>query len=745
MAMPRSIAGRGIALGFLGCLCSLLLMGLASASASAGAGVGAGGLASGQGEEGGELSLKGIYRLQLDPAAPTLGEALQPGEPASELHPGELILLSGQGFTPDCVVMFGELAAEPLFPPLSGDSQLVVMVPPKLPPGEVAVYVLREGEGKGEGERSEVKQLYVAACEGQLESELDHGQLGRETHWAFLAMDKFLFFAEQAIWLQLEELPPAIQGFAIETSNLIARERLLALQLKEALMGLAPEELAMLDALFISVNFTLVLREAARLLEQAAPGLETEVLEELAHAARYKGSALRALGEFLDELTLSGWDGSKPTSIATRKLGRLFRALGELDNGLAENAAFLGGLLRWQAQEARLLKLDRSVGALAAQLAELERQLGGFQGDLGALREQLDRWGSELGFSLSSGFQEVGGRLETILERLDERVLPGIAGVLGRLDSPDYGLAEIKSELALIESQLALTVIPSLEELLRRQRATTWEERLEKALAPVLSSLQELTESTSYRLGQLRAELMSPQHGLAGIKSELSALEVKVDRIWRCLTTLTLEYEEVPAIVERAPVDVILAIDSSGSMKTNDPQRLRIATAEGFIAQLDPQRDQAGVVSWDNDIDFVQPLTSDLERVRLSLGKVDASGATNLNVGLAAAINEFVRGRPEAKKVIILLTDGDGSYTFSSQPGSPVALARRKGITIYAIGLGSAPARRKLEDMASATGGQVYLAPTAEDLQEIYARITEQLIVPKKRVMRITCSVGGLD
>jgi len=189
----------------------------------------------------------------------------------------------------------------------------------------------------------------------------------------------------------------------------------------------------------------------------------------------------------------------------------------------------------------------------------------------------------------------------------------------------------------------------------------------------------------------------------------------------------------------RAPVDVILAIDSSGSMKTNDPRRLRIATAKQLIAQLDPGRDQAGIVSWDNDIDFVQPLTSDLVRVEQMLERIDASGATNLNAGLAAAIDEFVRGRPEAKKVIIFLTDGDGTYTFSGQPGSPVALARQKGITIYAIGLGSAPARRKLEDMAKATGGRFYIAPTAEDLRQIYEEISQQLITPVERVMRITC------
>ncbi|MFQ6090268.1 MAG: VWA domain-containing protein, partial [Candidatus Bipolaricaulia bacterium] len=240
-------------------------------------------------------------------------------------------------------------------------------------------------------------------------------------------------------------------------------------------------------------------------------------------------------------------------------------------------------------------------------------------------------------------------------------------------------------------------------------------------------------------LDLMASELDDPDHGLAEIKAEVRALEAKVDKIWRCLSGLEIRYEELPGKVERAPVDVILAIDSSGSMKTNDPRRLRITTAKQFIEQLDPQRDQAGVVSWDNDIDFVQPLTGDLALAERKIERVDASGATNLNAGLSAAIDEFVRGRPETKRVIIFLTDGDGTYTFSGQSGSPAALARQKGITIYAIGLGGAPSRKKLEDMATATGGRFYLAPTAEDLKQIYEEISKQLVVPAERVMKLTC------
>ncbi len=275
--------------------------------------------------------------------------------------------------------------------------------------------------------------------------------------------------------------------------------------------------------------------------------------------------------------------------------------------------------------------------------------------------------------------------------------------------------------------------------------------KLEERLISLLADLESLElvdlSPLEQKLSALEAELHDPAHGLAVVEAAIRALEARLEglearsaKIWECLSGMTVVLEERPEEVERLPVDLVLAIDSSGSMKVNDPGGLRITTAKRLIAGLDPARDRVGLVSWDNDLDFVQPLTSDLALVEKRLDQIDANGATNLTAGLSAAIAELLQnGREEAQKVIIFLTDGDGAYIFSGEKGSPVARANAKGIKIYAIGLGKDPSSLKLQDMAGTTGGRFYLAPTAADLLGVYDELSRRLIAPARQVFKLVC------
>ncbi len=184
---------------------------------------------------------------------------------------------------------------------------------------------------------------------------------------------------------------------------------------------------------------------------------------------------------------------------------------------------------------------------------------------------------------------------------------------------------------------------------------------------------------------------------------------------------------------ETLPIDVVYAIDSSGSMSWNDPTNLRIDAAKSFTDKLDPTRDQAGVVSWDDNIDFTYGLTNDFTALKNQIDNVDSSGDTNLNVGLNAAIAMLDTNTrvEDSAEVIIFLTDGQGIYTPSGVPGSPADNAANKGYVIYSIGLAmvsGSPAEVNLIDMADATGGMYYSAPTAENLQTVFDEILETII-----------------
>ncbi len=181
------------------------------------------------------------------------------------------------------------------------------------------------------------------------------------------------------------------------------------------------------------------------------------------------------------------------------------------------------------------------------------------------------------------------------------------------------------------------------------------------------------------------------------------------------------------------PLDVVFAIDSTGSMDWNDPSGLRRTAAKNFVDKMDAARDQGGVVSWDSQIDFTYGLTSDFPTLKSYIDMVDAYGDTNLNVGLFSAINMLdlnTRIGP-SNETIIFLSDGDGIYNKSGTPESPADDAASKGYVVYTIGLKITPgsqAETDLMDIATTTGGQYFSSPDASSLDAIFSLIFDAFV-----------------
>jgi Ca-activated chloride channel family protein len=217
---------------------------------------------------------------------------------------------------------------------------------------------------------------------------------------------------------------------------------------------------------------------------------------------------------------------------------------------------------------------------------------------------------------------------------------------------------------------------------------------------------------------------VAPTEVTFGSVTEKSTVTIKVTGAGGTSTTIT-------------PMDVVFAIDSSGSMRGNDPSDLRLDAAAYFLGKMDDTRDQAGVVSWDSDwdgaIDFSKGLWTDFDDtdgIEHWIYETDATGGTDLDAGLEEAINQLNGNtRTEtSSEVIIFLTDGQGGYTPSGDTGSFTDVAAGKGYVIYSIGLGSSHSSTALEDMADATGGEYYSSASADNLDEIYAAIFDAIV-----------------
>jgi len=139
-------------------------------------------------------------------------------------------------------------------------------------------------------------------------------------------------------------------------------------------------------------------------------------------------------------------------------------------------------------------------------------------------------------------------------------------------------------------------------------------------------------------------------------------------------------------------IDIIMALDVSGSMRAMDlkPNRLDAAkkVAQTFIDGR--QNDRIGLVIFSGEAFTQCPLTTD-HKVLKDLFKPIHSGmiedGTAIGDGLATAINR-IKDSKAISRVIILLTDGVQNRG-SISPVSAAEIAKSYGIRIYTIGVGT--------------------------------------------------------
>ena len=143
--------------------------------------------------------------------------------------------------------------------------------------------------------------------------------------------------------------------------------------------------------------------------------------------------------------------------------------------------------------------------------------------------------------------------------------------------------------------------------------------------------------------------------------------------------------------VEREGVDVVLVLDTSGSMATADvaPSRFFLARQAllQLIARLDG--DRFALVAFEGEAYPLVPLTLDADALGLFLetvepGIVPAPG-TSLGVGLAKGLEAFV-DQERRNKVMVLVSDGED---LEGEVEQAVRRAKEAGVVVHAVGVGT--------------------------------------------------------
>jgi hypothetical protein len=192
-------------------------------------------------------------------------------------------------------------------------------------------------------------------------------------------------------------------------------------------------------------------------------------------------------------------------------------------------------------------------------------------------------------------------------------------------------------------------------------------------------------------------------------------------------------------------IDVVLVMDSSGSMKKTDPLSLRIPAAKLFISLLE-NNDRAGIVSFSDKGYPIVPLTplNSTEHRDLLLGaaeKISSTGLyTNLHDALSSGLSVLSQDMAsERTRFIILMSDGmmdvgdkdkDLSLVDDIKNDLTLTLENEK-VKVYTIAFTEQADKQLLEKMSKRTGGFYNLALTDKDFHLIFSSIFESLKKPE--------------
>lgn len=253
----------------------------------------------------------------------------------------------------------------------------------------------------------------------------------------------------------------------------------------------------------------------------------------------------------------------------------------------------------------------------------------------------------------------------------------------------------------------------------------------------------------------------SSLHVLSRIRQPVSVLLRSLMPVLRCVAAILIilalarPQSGVTSVeVKTTGVDIMLCLDSSGSMRamdfTTDGKRsTRMAAVKSVVSEFvrGREHDRIGMVVFGGEAFTQCPLTLDYAVLQSLLDSLEvgmAGDATAIGTALGVCVKRF-KGIESVSRVVVLLTDGvntAGTIT----PLTAARLAKSFGIKVYTIGVGSegrAPFQvdslfgkkyvyleadldeETLRQIARLTGGQYFRATDTEALREIYRQIDE--------------------
>ena len=183
---------------------------------------------------------------------------------------------------------------------------------------------------------------------------------------------------------------------------------------------------------------------------------------------------------------------------------------------------------------------------------------------------------------------------------------------------------------------------------------------------------------------------------------------------------------------DTAPVDVVLLVDSSGSVE--GVLDVIQSAALSFVKQLRPE-DSFSVIAFNERPLILLDWTADQKAAAAALRSIEPSGNTALYGSVVATVYERFEARPaEHRRAVIVLTDGDDTIsTVTSRVAARAALAHDTSVYVVSIG-------RIVGDIYESVASN-RMVPTQQRTQ--YRETRERLKRAEERLNYLAEQTGG--
>jgi len=181
---------------------------------------------------------------------------------------------------------------------------------------------------------------------------------------------------------------------------------------------------------------------------------------------------------------------------------------------------------------------------------------------------------------------------------------------------------------------------------------------------------------------------------------------------------------------EDIPVSMGLIIDNSGSIRD---KRQKVAAAAVALVKDSNKDDEVFVVNFNDDAYLDCEFTNSIEKMDQALSKIDSRGGTAMRDAIRTSIDHMKEKAKKDKKVLLVVTDGNDNASGTSLENL-VKTAQQAEVIIYSIGLLSEEERREakrakraLDALTEATGGQAYYPKELADVDRIAHQVAHDI------------------